>query len=43
MPVSPGNLLELAPAEQSDEKVYVCCATRLPDQVILGYYTVEKD
>ena len=25
------------------EKVYVCCATRLPDQVILGYYTVEKD
>ena len=25
------------------EKVYVCCATRLPDQVILGYYTVEKN
>ena len=23
------------------EKVFVCCATRLPDQVILGYYTVE--
>ncbi len=25
------------------EKLYVCCATRLPDQVILGYYTVEQD
>ena len=24
-----------------NEKVFVCCATRLPDQVILGYYTVE--
>ena len=23
------------------EKVFVCCATRLPDQVILGDYTVE--
>jgi len=23
------------------EKLFVCCATRLPDQVILGYYTVE--
>lgn len=23
------------------EKVFVCCATRLPDQVILGYYTVS--
>ena len=27
--------------ERLNEKVYVCCATRLPDQVILGYYTVE--
>ena len=25
------------------EKLFVCCATRLPDQVILGYYTVEMD
>ena len=26
-----------------NEKIFVCCATRLPDQVILGYYTVELD
>lgn len=26
-----------------NERVFVCCAARLPDQVILGYYTVETE
>ena len=26
-----------------NEKLFVCCAPRLPDQVILGYYTVEAE
>jgi hypothetical protein len=26
-----------------NRKLFICCAVRLPDQVILGYYTVETD
>lgn len=26
-----------------NQKLFVCPATRLPDQVILGYYTAETD
>ena len=26
-----------------NEKLFICCAKRLPDQVILGYYTVEAE
>ena len=26
-----------------NEKVFICCARRLPDQVILDYFTVEKE
>ena len=25
-----------------NERLFICCATRLPDAVILSYYTVEK-